>query len=131
MAGATGTRKLILDVTVYTIGGTSFLGHMVSAELKIDTATIENRAAMDTDAYPRATVQSWSFTGELVADTTGVTYPTNLQTPVFNRTPVQLVWTTGAGTYTGNGIMTSFGHRAQDGQTMNVEITGQGPIVIT
>ncbi len=65
------TRLHGLDMSVFTIGGVAFLGHIQNGNVEIEMETQESRATMDQFAYPKPRHKSWRVTGTLVVDTTG------------------------------------------------------------
>lgn len=129
MADVTATRLHGLDISVWTVGGQSFIGHVQNATIEMEVETQESRAVQDDYAYPKAKHKSWRCTGTYVVDTTGLTYPADLQTKF--GTTVAISFNTGAGTYTGNGILRRISHAVPDGgQTHDTEIVGQGALSV-
>ncbi len=132
--GATSTRQTIMNVSLFTIGGTNHIANLVNASIEITTETIENRAAQDIWAYPVGTVKSWSMNCQLVCDTTApdARALAVIAAAADTVTPVTFTGTTGGATYaSGVGIITKCTQNIQDGQVWDITLQGAGPITVS
>jgi hypothetical protein len=132
MAGATVTRMTVMNVSVWTIGGTAHIANLVNGSIEITTETIQNKAAQDVWAYPVGTVKNWSMNAQLVADTAADAKALMVIAAAASVvTPVTFTATTGSAAYTsGVGILTKCTQNIQDGQTYDITIEGAGPISV-
>lgn len=117
---ATPTRKIGGDVSVFTLGGSAFLGDMINATHEVEIKTVEGKGIADTDDYPVAVGRSLTITGELMISGT-----VNLMGTANSSTPwVAFTSTTGAGSYTGTAQIMNISHKVEreNEQTFNVTL---------
>lgn len=123
------TRKIGTNATVFTLGGSAFIGDLVNGVAEITVATQEGKGIADTDNYPVPVGRSMRITGELEVSGSVVLMGTaNSSTPT-----VTFAATTGAGTYSGTAVISSISHRFErEGiQTFSVTLDSQGAVTVT
>lgn len=124
MSGFT-TRKTGLDVSVFSLGGSSYLYDLDNATLSIEVETEDARGVGDLWSHSWSTSKSWGLDAELFVATSAtlVADADQLVTVSFN---------TGANTYTGNGVLKSTSHSVGKSglQKQSIKIEGQGALTI-
>ncbi len=117
------TRKIGGDVSVFTLGGSAFVGDMINATHEIEIKTAEGKGVADTDDYPVPVGRRLTITGELmVAGSVNLMGTANSSLPTITFSS-----TTGAGTYSGTAVITNISHKVErEGlQTFNVTLVSK------
>jgi hypothetical protein len=130
-SGATSTRSItIRDGTVFTVGGSNYMGLLTAGSIDITTETVENKAIQDTFAYPVPTVRKWSVSATMVVDTQQDAKA--LMVTAASAVPiVTFAATLAAATYTnGTGVLTKCTETIGDGLTFDITIEGQGMLTV-
>lgn len=129
-----GTRIYTGDVSVFAVGGISFLQLFKDCTITCSLTTQDSRAAKDDWEWPVGRISKWTVTFPKVVDEEGTA--ANIWT-AFNST-VTVAITTAPSlqkgiAYAGNALVTEIvrGLPDSDGQTDNVSLVGQGALTTT
>lgn len=121
-------RRIAAQASVFTIGGSAFIGDLINGVAEITVATQEGKGIGETDNFPIAVGRSFRLNGELQASGSIVLMGTaNSSTPLVSFTA-----NTGAGTYSGTAVITSISHRfeRESIQSYSITLDAQGPVNI-
>ena len=121
------TRKTGLDVSVFTVGGNAYLGNLDNATLTVTVDTEEAKGISDQWNYPWATARGWSIEADTFVATTA---PTLLDAATGDAL-VTIAFTSGAGTYSGQGIIKTASHSTGNKQLQKEKFTIEGQGALT
>jgi len=122
-------RKTGLDVSVFTLGSTTFIDDLQDAELVGNTKTAEGKGIKDRADFPIAVGTGAEIRGNIMVASTA-----SLMSTILTGTALVTVSiTTGANAYSCNAILTEVGHRFErEGiQMMRVSLKTQGTVTVT
>ncbi len=122
------TRKTGLDVSVFTVGGTVYLGNLDNATLTVNVESEESKGIADAWTFPWATSKGWS----IEADTFIASAATTLTDAATGDALVTIAFTSGAGVYSGTGLIKTASHTVGNKQLQKEKFTveGQGALAI-
>lgn len=121
-------RRIAAQASVFTIGGSAFIGDLINGVAEITVATQEGKGIAETDNFPIPVGRSFRLNGELQASGSIVLMGTaNSSNPLVSFTA-----NTGAGMYSGTAIITSISHRfeRESIQSYSITLDAQGPVNI-
>lgn len=117
-------RKTGLDFSVFSVGGTAFIGDIENAEVTIQNKTAEGKAVLDIDDFAVLTGRKTTFSGRMMVPNTGTAQLGALMTSV---SPVgSVLITTGAGGgFSGTAVITEWKWRGAREEIQMVDISGE------
>lgn len=123
------TRSVGTDVSVFTLGGEDFLGYVSNATITVDIKVSDAGAVRDGWNMDLPVGASWTIDADNFIETAN---PHAAEAASGDRL-VSVSITTGAGAYSGDGVLKSFSHTLphQDLQTVKVQIVGHGALTFT
>lgn len=122
-------RRSGLNVSVFTLDGTSLLCELEDASLSVEVQDEDGRGVCDEWSYAFSISRSWTLEATMFASADGALGVAD----AADQNSVAVVFNTGANTYTGNGIITQAQHQVSKGslQKWSVTIKGYGPLSVT
>lgn len=126
---AVSARKTGINVSVFSLGGDSYLCDLEDATLTITSQTEDARGVCDEDSYAWAISRGWELQASIFVASTA-----SLMADVAEGDgQVTVSFNTGANTYTGTGLITNASHSVSKGglQKMSVTISGQGGLEVS
>jgi hypothetical protein len=127
MRTVTGTRQTNLSISVFTVGGTDYLGKLRSYTLNVTTVIDEASGLADEFESPQSTGTDYNVTSDLLVETSAALTKLIADAGVTGLA-VQVVLTGGGGTISLPMILTASTHRTEDGkiQVENVRLSHNG-----
>ena len=122
------TRKSNFDVSVFTIGGTAYLGDLENATLTVNVDSEEAKGIADEWNYAWATAKGWTIEADTFVATTAAT----LTDAASGDALVTVAFTSGGNTYSGNALIKSATHSVGRAslQRQKFSLEGQGALTI-
>jgi hypothetical protein len=122
-------RKTGLDVSVFTLGGTTYIDDLQDAEIIGETKDAEGKGINDRHDFPVAVGTSGRIEGNIMVASVAAL----MGTVLTGTAVVTISVNTGANTYGGNALLSSVGHRIErDGlQMQRVSLKFQGTPTVT
>jgi hypothetical protein len=119
------TRLKVTDASVFTLGGSDFLGNLKEATIKMDAKTEDGSGQAD----------AWEFTVPVKykAEIEGTLFLSSVSLLVSLGDELALVYNTGGNTYSGNFVISSASHAMphEGQQTQKVTFKNQGEPTIS
>ncbi len=94
MVGSSGARKVGLDVTVWSIGGSDQIGRLESGSLRVRNQLGDAEGIADWDAYPQVMGTDIEFEGDMKVTATAAFWETLLTTAKADRANLNVVVST-------------------------------------
>ena len=125
----TGQRATNLDITVFTLGVTSYLGDGKSGTLRITNKTKDGSGWADRFKYPDLLGTSWEWSGSLLIPSGTVLQPhMSAHLGALSAQNVVVAWTVGSLVFSSPAHMKTVGHKVarEDFQTVDMSLSGRG-----
>lgn len=123
------TRKIGGSGSVFTLGGTTWVGDLEQCTISMEVKTAEGKGVTDTDDFPIATGRAMTIDGSLM-----VSGSVTLAGTVNSANPaLSFSVNTGANTYGGTAVITKLDHKwsREDLQKYDITLKSQGTVSIT
>lgn len=122
-------RRSGLNVSVWSLDGTSLLCNLEDATVTVDVQDEDGRGVCDSWSYSFAISRAWTIEATMFVDEFGA----NAVADAANANTVVVVFNTGANNYTGTGTITQAQHLVSNGglQKQSVTIKGYGALTVT
>jgi len=123
------TRTPGLSVSVYSVGGTSFIDDLENATLSVELSDEDARGIADEWAYAWLTGRAWTLESDVFVNSTAAIFAM----AVNGTGQVDISFNTGANNYSGTGVITSSNHQTAKTalQKQKVTIKGQGALTLS
>lgn len=113
--------KVGYDVSVFTLGGVSYLGLLENAELFVENQTEDGSGVNERWGDPEIVGSNWRFEGENHIETLA-----SIVSEAIGDGLLTFVWNSGANTYTGNVLITTASHQGNRRAMQKERWTAQG-----
>ncbi len=122
-------RRSGLNVSVFTLDGTSLLCELEDATVSVEVQDEDGRGVCDEWSYAFSISRAWTIEANLFVAAAGALGVAD----AAGSNSVAVVFNTGANTYTGNGVITQSQHSVSKGalQKYSITIKGYGALTVT
>lgn len=120
------TRVTGLSVSVFTLGGSSFITALTDVTVHIDAKSEDASGIADQFEYAWAVKNKWHMDVDTFVESSAALM-------LLQGSSVTVSWISGATTYTGTALVKMTSHNAKDGALQKVKGTleGQGTLVLS